>query len=91
MKRVVITGMGTVNPLGKNVPEFWENIKENKLGFSYIDQFDASDFDIKIVGAVKDFDYTGVIEKKEARRMDRFTQFAVYAADQALKDSETDF
>ena len=91
MKRVVITGMGTVNPLGKNVPEFWENIKENKLGFSYIDQFDASDFDIKIVGAVRDFDYTGVIEKKEARRMDRFTQFAVYAADQALKDSETDF
>ena len=91
MKRVVITGMGTVNPLGKNVEEFWENIKANKLGFSYIDQFDASDFDIKIVGAVKDFDPTGIIDKKEARRMDRFTQFAVYAADQALKDSKTDF
>lgn len=91
MKRVVITGMGTVNPLGKSVPEFWENIKANKLGFSYIDQFDNSDFDIKCVGAVKDFDSSSVIEKKEARRMDRFTQFAVYAADEALRDSDTKF
>ncbi|NLZ46508.1 MAG: beta-ketoacyl-ACP synthase II [Clostridiales bacterium] len=90
MKRVVITGMGTVNPLGKNVEEFWANIKENKLGFSHIDQFDNSNFDIKCVGAVKDFDCSEVIDKKEARRMDRFTQFAVYAADQALKDSGTD-
>ena len=91
MKRVVITGMGTVNPLGKNVDEFWDNIKANKLGFSYIDQFDNSDFDIKIVGAVKDFDCSSVIDKKEARRMDRFTQFAVYAADEAMKDSGTNF
>lgn len=91
MKRVVITGMGTINPLGKNVEEFWDNIKANKLGFSFIDQFDASNFDIKIVGAVKDFDPSAVIDKKEARRMDRFTQFAVYAADEALKDSGTKF
>ena len=79
-RRVVITGMGTVNPLGKNVDEFWENIKANKIGLSYVDQFDASDFPVKIVGAVKDFDPSAYIDKKESRRMDRFTQFALYSA-----------
>lgn len=91
MRRVVITGMGTVNPLGKNVAEFWENIKANKLGIKLIDEFDASDIPVKVVGSVKDFDPSGVIEKKEAKRMDRFTQFAVCSADEALKDSGTDF
>lgn len=83
--------MGTVNPLGNSVPEFFENVKANKLGITNIDQFDASDFDVKCVGAVKDFDPTTVIEKKEARRMDRFTQFAVCAADEAIKDAGSDF
>lgn len=90
MKRVVITGMGTVNPLGNNVSDFWDNIVANKLGFSYIDQFDASDFNVKIVGAVKDFDPTLRIEKKEARRMERFTQFAVSSTFDALDDAGTD-
>ena len=58
MRRVVITGMGTVNPLGKNVEEFWANIKANKNGLSYVDQFDTENFPVKIVGAVKDFDCT---------------------------------
>ena len=65
MKRVVITGMGTVNPLGKNINEFWDNIVANKLGFSFIDQFDATNFDVKIVASVKDFDPSKYIEKKE--------------------------
>ena len=89
-RRVVITGMGTINPLGKNVEEFWENIKANKNGLSYIDQFDASDFPVKIVGAVKDFDPTEYIGKKEAKRMDRFTQFALAASKQALENAGTD-
>ena len=89
-RRVVITGMGTVNPLGKNVDEFWENIKANKIGLSYVDQFDASDFPVKIVGAVKDFDPSAYIDKKEARRMDRFTQFALYASKQALENAGSD-
>ena len=89
-RRVVITGMGTVNPLGKNVEEFWENIKANKIGISFVDQFDTSDFPVKVVGAVKDFDPTAYIDKKEARRMDRFTQFALYASKQALENAGTD-
>lgn len=91
MKRVVITGMGTVNPLGKSVPEFWDNIVANKNGLSFIDQFDVSDFPVKIVGAVKDFDSSEYIDKKEARRMDRFTQFALYSSYEAIKDCGTDF
>jgi 3-oxoacyl-[acyl-carrier-protein] synthase II len=90
MRRVVVTGMGTVNPLGKSVNEFWENIAANKLGFSFIDQFDASDFDVKIVGAVKDFDSSKYIEKKEARRIDRFSQFAVVSSMDALEDAGSD-
>lgn len=90
MRRVVITGMGTVNPLGKNVEEYWANIKANKNGLSFIDQFDASDFDVKIVGAVKDFDSSKYIDKKEAKRMERFTQFAVCSAMEALENAGTD-
>lgn len=90
MRRVVITGMGTVNPLGKSVEEYWANIKANKNGLSFIDQFDASDFDVKVVGAVKDFDSSKYIDKKEAKRMDRFTQFAVCSAMEALENAGTD-
>lgn len=90
MRRVVITGMGTVNPLGKNVEEYWANIKANKNGLSFVDQFDTSDFDVKIVGAVKDFDSSKYIDKKEAKRMDRFTQFAVCSAMEALENAGTD-
>ncbi len=90
MKRVVITGMGTVNPLGNNVADFWENIKANKLGLSFIDQFDTTGFPVKVVGAVKDFDATKYIEKKEARRMDRFTQFALNSSLEAIENCGSD-
>ncbi len=91
MRRVVITGMGTKNPLGLSIEEFWNNIKANKLGFSFVDQFDATDFPIKVVGAVKNFDPLDYFEKKEARKLCRFTQFAVSSAKDALNDAETDF
>ncbi len=90
MRRVVITGMGTVNPLGNTVEEFWDNLIDNKIGFSKISQFDATDFDVSIVADVKDFDATKYIDKKEAKRMERFTQFAVYGAKQALEDCGSD-
>ncbi|HNX65201.1 MAG TPA: beta-ketoacyl-ACP synthase II [Oscillospiraceae bacterium] len=91
MKRVVVTGLGTVNPLGTSAEEFWGNIKANKLGFSYIDQFNTENFDIKIVGAVKDFDCSKYIDKKDAKRLERFNQFATYAALDALNDCGSDF
>ena len=90
-RRVVITGLGTINPLGNNVHEFWEGVKSNRLGISRIEDFETDDIGIKVAGTVKDFEPTDFIEKKEARKMERFTQFAVVAANEALKDSGTDF
>ena len=91
MRRVVITGLGTVNSLGRNKDEFWNSISEGKLGFSFVDnKFDASDFDVKIVSQVKDFVPDECIDKKEQRRTDRFTQFAVTAAMEAMRDCGTD-
>ena len=90
MRRVVITGLGTVNSLGRNKDEFWKNISEGKLGFSYIDSFDTEKLGVKIVSQVKDFEPDECIDKKEARRTDRFTQFAVTAAMEALRDCGSD-
>ena len=93
MRRVVITGVGTVNPLGNNTEEFWANIKANKIGISAIDQFDTSDFDVKFAGTVRGFDAPAQIpdvEKKELKKMDRFTQFALASTKQALKMAGSD-
>lgn len=96
-RRVVITGMGAVTPLGTGVEKFWEGIKANKIGFSYVDSFDTERVGVKISGAVRDFDEAayydleGCFDKKEAKRMDRFTKFAVAAAHEALTDAGTDF
>jgi 3-oxoacyl-[acyl-carrier-protein] synthase II len=84
--------MGTINPLGKNVNEFWNGIKENKIGYSFIDTFDTSNFDVKIAGLVRDFDCIEYgIDKKEAKRLERFNQFSLVATQEALKDCGTDF
>ena len=95
-RRVVITGLGAVTPLGTGVEKFWAGIKENKLGISYIDMFDTERTGVKIAGIVRDFneeDYYGVegcFEKKEARHMDTFTKYAVIASHEALTDAGTD-
>lgn len=91
MKRVVITGMGVVSPLGNTVDDFWNAIKANKTGFSYIDDIAGEDFSVKIAARVLDYDPEKYIDKKEARRMDRFTQFAVSAALDAVADSGSKF
>ncbi len=96
-RRVVITGMGAVTPLGTGVEKFWNGIKENKIGFSYIDSFETERTGVKIAGVVRDFDETdyydikGCFDKKEAKRMDRFTKYAVVAAHEAMTDAGTDF
>lgn len=91
MKRVVITGMGAITPIGKTAAEFWASLKEGRHGIAPITAFDTSNVPVKLAAEVKGFDPTLYIEKKETRRTDRFCQFAIGAALDALKDSKTDF
>ncbi|WP_047478277.1 beta-ketoacyl-ACP synthase II [Bacillus siamensis] len=88
MKRVVITGMGVISPLGNDVNTFWKHLTEGKSGISFIDSFDVSGSKTKIAGTVRDFDAEERWGRKEARRLDRFSQFALAAAEQALESSE---
>lgn len=91
MKRVVITGLGAVTPLGNTVQEFWKNIKEGVSGASAITRFDASKFKVRIASEVKDFDPKLYLDHAEAKRSDLFTQYALYASAQAIEDSGLDF
>lgn len=86
-RRVVITGMGTVNPIGNNLKDSWANVKKGVCGIDHIKSIDVTEHAVKVAGEVKNFDPSAVIDKKEARRMDRFSQFALVAADEAFKDS----
>src|SRR6185369_13071436 len=90
-RRVVITGMGVVSPLGHELDTFWNALIEGKCGVNKITAFDASTFDTQIAAEVKDFDPTPAFPSpKEIRRTDRYSQFGIYAAWQALKDSGLD-
>lgn len=84
MERVVITGMGIVSPLGNDIDTFWRNLVEGQSGITAIDTFDTSRHKAKIAGVVRDFDGDALFGRKEARRMDRFAQFAIAAAEQAV-------
>ncbi|MGG5806696.1 beta-ketoacyl-ACP synthase II [Bacillus mycoides] len=90
MERVVITGMGVVSPIGNNIKTFWNNLINGESGISTIDTFDATNHKTKIAGVVQDFDADEVLGKKETRRLDRFSQFALAAAEQAWADSKLD-
>lgn len=89
-KRVVITGMGAVTPVGNSVPEFWDSIKNGKCGIDFITNFDTEDMKVKVAGEVKNFDPTLTIEKKETKRMDKYSQYAVAAACEAIEMSGID-
>ncbi len=89
-RRVVITGMGAITPIGNSVEEFWNGIKEGKTGFGPITYFDTADYRCKLAAEVKDFDPTQYMDKKSARRMEQFCQFAVAAAGQAISDAGLD-
>ena len=89
-KRVVVTGLGAITPIGMGKQEFWQALLEGKSGVARITRFDPTDYTTQIAGEVKNFDATQYIDKKEAKRMDRFTQFAIAAAKMALEDSGLD-
>lgn len=88
--RVVITGIGVISPIGTGKDAFWQALLEGKNGIGKITRFDAADYGAQIAGEVKDFDPKDYIDRKEARRMDRYAQFAVAATGMALKDAALD-
>ena len=88
MRRVVVTGIGAVTPVGNNVPDFWESLKNGKNGISPITRYDTSESKYKLAAEVKDFDPTTYMEKMAAKKVDRFTQFAMCAAGEAMADSQ---
>ena len=88
MRRVVVTGMGTITPIGNDVDSFWESLVNGKNGIGKLTRFDTSDFKVKLAAEVKDFDPALYMEKSEIRKSDLFTQYAVAAAVQAVSDSD---
>ena len=87
MKRVVVTGLGAVTPVGNDIPTFWENLVAGKNGIGLLDRFDTSDYKAKVAAQVKDFDPSLYLEKGEIRKSDLFCQYAMAAACQAVEDS----
>lgn len=85
--RVVITGLGVISPVGNDVDTFWDSLINGRSGVDYITQFDTTDYPVKIGAEVKGFNPEDFIDKKEVRRLDRFTQYAIAASKMALKDS----
>jgi 3-oxoacyl-[acyl-carrier-protein] synthase II len=86
-KRVVVTGLGALTPLGKSVAEYWQGLADGVSGCDFIKQFDCSKFKTRFACEVKDFDPTAYLDRKEARKIDRYCQFALIASDEAVKDA----
>ena len=86
-RRVVVTGLGAVTPIGLSVDEFWQNVKAQKTGFSEITKFDTTNYKCKLAAEVKEFDAKNYMDAKEARRMELFSQYAVAAAKEAIEDA----
>ena len=91
LKRVVVTGIGAITPLGKTIPEYWEGLKNGVSGAAPITRFDASKFKTKFACEVKDYNPENYFDKKEVKKVDLYTQFAIIAAKEAVKDSQIDF
>lgn len=90
MRRVVVTGMGAITPIGNSVEEFWKSVKEQKIGIGPITKFDTSDYKVKLAAEVKDFDPKETMDFKEAKRMEAFSQYAVAAAKEAIEQAGLD-
>ena len=89
-RRVVITGLGVITSLGRNKEEFWKAVCEGRSGVSTVTRFDMADFEVRIASWIPDFDPDPIIPPREARRVDRYAQFAIVAADEAVRDSGLD-
>ena len=88
--RVVVTGMGAITPIGNDAKTFWTNLKAGEHGFGPITKFDAKDLNAKLVAEVKDFNPKDFMDRKEAKRMDLYSQYAVAAAIEAVADANLD-
>lgn len=89
-RRVVITGLGAITPIGNNVNEFWEGIKNSKCGIDEIKSFDTTDFKVKLAAELKDYNPEDYFDRREAKRLDKFSQYAMIAAREAWEDSKLD-
>ncbi len=89
-RRVVITGMGAVTSLGLDIDTFWQSIKAGKSGISLVERVDVSDLPTKVAAEIKNFNPNDFIEKKEIKRLDRFSQYAMAASQMAVENSEID-
>lgn len=87
MRRIAVTGMGVITPTGIGIPAMWDSLSAGRSGISAIEHFDVSAYSTRFGGYVKDFDHSTIIDKKDARRMSRFQQFAVVCADEAMRDA----
>lgn len=90
MRRVVVTGMGAITPIGLSVDEFWNGVRNSRIGIGPITKFDASEFKVKIAAEVKGFEAKDYIDQRAARRMELFSQYAVAAAKEAIEQSGLD-
>ena len=90
MRRVVVTGMGAITPIGLSVDEFWNSVKENTVGIDNITRFDTTDYKVKLAAEVKDFRAADHMDPKAARRMEPFCQYAIAATGEAIKDAGLD-
>src|SRR5919202_2261047 len=86
-RRVVVTGMGALTPVGLDVPSTWDAIVHGRSGIARVERFEVDDLDVRIAGEVKGFDTTQFLDRKEARRMDRFLQLGLVAAQEAVRDA----
>lgn len=89
-KRVVVTGMGIISPIGNNIEDFWQGIKEQRIPFAPITYFDTTEYKVKLAAQVKDFHAEEYMDPKAAKRMEDFCQYAVAAAGQAIKNAGLD-
>ena len=89
-RRVAVTGMGAVTPIGLNLEEFWNSVKEQKIGFAPITHFDTSEYKCHLAAEVKGFDGKNYMDFKSAKRMELFSQYAMAAAKEAMEDAGID-